>query len=167
MLYSRSDIRVSQCTLNKPIHYRGLGLRGRREVDLSLLPAPAGSGLHILRRDVEVTRGLITPEWRNVIETHPCTLLANEYGVNVSGFEPLLATLRGCGVDNALIEVNGPEIPGFDGSCAPMLAMIRRAGVIAQGMARNGIWIDHFVAVHYGEQYAFVEPATTPAKPGA
>jgi UDP-3-O-[3-hydroxymyristoyl] N-acetylglucosamine deacetylase len=163
MLYSRPDIRVSQCTLNQPIHCSGIGPQHRRQVTLDLLPAPVGSGIHVLRRDVDIARGLIASEWHNIVETHPRTLLANEHGVSVSGIEPLMAALRGCGIDNVLIEVNDCEIPLLDGSSASWVAMISRAGIIAQGMARYGMWIDDFVAVRSGEHYAFVKPSVMPA----
>jgi UDP-3-O-[3-hydroxymyristoyl] N-acetylglucosamine deacetylase len=90
-------------------------------------------------------------------------VLGNDYGVSISRVERVLAALRGCGVDNALIEVSGAEVPILDGSSAPIVEMINRAGVIAQGVARHGIWIDHFVAVRSGEHYAFVKPGRLPS----
>jgi len=162
MLYSHPDIRISQCTLDQPIHCTGIGPQHRRQVTIDLLPAPAGSGIHVLRRDVDISRGLIASDWHNVVETHPRTVLANEHGVSISGIEPLIAALRGCGVDNVLIEVSDSEIPLLDGSSASWVSMISRAGIIAQGVARYGMWIDDFVAVRSGEHYAFVKPSVMP-----
>ena len=162
MLYSQPDIRSVQCTLKQPIHCTGLGLHGDSEISMSLLPAPANSGVHFLRRDVDITRALITANWHNVVDTQPYTVLGNEYGVSIGQVGNLLAALRGCGVDNVLIEVSSSDLPVFDGSSAPLVAMINQAGVIAQGAARHGIWIDHFVAVRSGEHYAFIKPGAVP-----
>lgn len=129
---------------------------------MSLLPAPANSGVHFLRRDVDITRAVIPASWHNLFDLHPYTVLINEYGVSISKVEPLLAALRGCGVDNVLIEVSAGEVPILDGSSAPLVAMINQAGVTGQGAARQGIWIDQFVAVRSGEQYAFIRPAMMP-----
>jgi UDP-3-O-[3-hydroxymyristoyl] N-acetylglucosamine deacetylase len=162
MLYSRPDIRSVQCTLNEPIHCVGYSQHSRNKVSMSLLPAPANSGVHFLRRDVGIARALITASRHNVVDTHPYTVLANEYGVSIGNVGNLLAALRGCGVDNVLIEVSSGELPSFDGSSAPLVAMINQAGVVAQGAARHGIWIDHFVAVRSGEHYAFIKPGLMP-----
>jgi UDP-3-O-[3-hydroxymyristoyl] N-acetylglucosamine deacetylase len=163
MLYTRNDIRAIQGTLREEIQCTGHGLQSGNEVSLKILPAPANSGISFLRRDVEISRALISASWKNVFDTHPCTVLGNDYGVSISRVEHVLAALRGCGVDNALIEVSGAEVPILDGSSAPIVEMINRAGVIAQGVARHGIWIDHFVAVRSGEHYAFVKPANLPS----
>jgi UDP-3-O-[3-hydroxymyristoyl] N-acetylglucosamine deacetylase len=163
MLYTRNDIRAIQGTLREEIQCTGHGLQSGNEVSLKILPAPANSGISFLRRDVEISRALISASWKNVFDTHPCTVLGNDYGVSISRVERVLAALRGCGVDNALIEVSGAEVPILDGSSAPIVEMINRAGVIAQGVARHGIWIDHFVAVRSGEHYAFVKPANLPS----
>ena len=163
MLYTRTDIRAIQGTLRHEIRCTGYGLHGGNEVTLKILPAPANSGIFFLRRDVEISRALIPASWHNLFDTHPYTVLGNEFGVSISKVEHLLAALRGCGVDNALIEVSSGEVPILDGSSAPLVAMINHAGVIAQGVARQGIYIEHFVAVRSGEHYAYVKPGNLPS----
>ena len=163
MHYSRPEINTFQCTLNEPIHCSGTGLHDAEEASLTLLPAPPDSGTHFLRRDIDITRALIPSRWGSIVETHPDTLLGNEYGIGVHGVEPLLAALRGCGVDNVLIEIKGYEVPSFDGSCAPWLQMINKAGVIAQEAARQFIWMDRIVAVRIGEHYASIMPGLLPS----
>ena len=163
MHYSRPETNTAQCTLNEPVHCTGIGLHDGQEVSLTLLPAPANSGTHFLRRDVDITRALIPASWRSIVETHPDTLLGNEYGIGVHGVETLLAALRGCGVDNVLIEINGYEVPNLDGSSASLLQMINRAGVIAQGAARQIIWVEKIIAVRIGEHYACIMPGLLPS----
>ncbi|MCP4303162.1 MAG: UDP-3-O-acyl-N-acetylglucosamine deacetylase [Gammaproteobacteria bacterium] len=162
MLYSRPDIRTNQCTLNQPIHCVGFGLHGGNRISLSLLPAPANSGIFFLRRDVEITRALIPASWHNLFDTHPYTVIGNEYGVSISKVEHVLAALRGCGVDNALIEVSSGELPIFDGSSAPLVDMINQAGVMAQNTPRQAIWVERFVGVRSGEHYAYIKPGLVP-----
>jgi UDP-3-O-[3-hydroxymyristoyl] N-acetylglucosamine deacetylase len=163
MLYSRQETNTAQCTLNEPVRCTGTGLHDGDEVSLTLLPAPPNSGTHFLRRDVDITRAVIPASWQSIVETHPDTLLSNEYGIGVHGVETLLAALRGCGVDNVLIEVSGYEVPNFDGSSAPLLQMINQAGVIAQNAARQIIWVDRMVAVRVGEHYACIMPGLLPS----
>ena len=163
MLYSRPETNTTQCTLNKPVHCSGTGMHGGRAVSLTLLPAPPHSGTHFLRRDVDITRAVIPANRDSIVETHPYTLLGNEYGISVHGVVTLLAALRGCGVDNVLIEVGGCELPNFDGSSAPLVQMINQAGVIAQGAARQIIWVDKTVAVRVGEHYASIIPGVLPS----
>lgn len=162
MLYSRPDIRTSQCTIGEAIHYDGIALHSGHRVSMSLFPAPANCGIHFLRRDVDIARGLVTATWHDVIATDPYIVLGNQYGITVSMVGHLLAALRGCGVDNVVIEISGGEVPVFDGSCAPLVAMINHAGVVAQSTPRQGIWIDHFISVRYGEHYAFLKPSLVP-----
>ena len=77
-----------------------------------------------------------------------CTVLSNDDGVEIKTVEHLMAALRGCGVDNAIVEVDGPEVPAMDGSAAPFVAMIERAGTIAQDRPRRAIKVLKPVRVH-------------------
>jgi UDP-3-O-[3-hydroxymyristoyl] N-acetylglucosamine deacetylase len=163
MYYSRPETNTAQCTLNEPVHCSGTGLHDGHEASLTLMPAPPNSGTHFLRRDVDITRAVIPASWQSIVETHPDTLLSNEYGIGVHGVETLLATLRGCGVDNVLIEISGYEVPNFDGSSAPLLQMINQAGVITQNAARQIIWVDRMVAVRVGDHYACIMPGLLPS----
>jgi len=163
MHYSRAEINEAQCTLGEAVHGSGVGLHYGDEVSLSLLPAPPNSGTHFLRRDVDITRALIPASLESIAETDPDTLLNNEHGIGVHGVESLLAALRGCGVDNVVIEVNGYELPDFDGSSLPLLQMINRAGVVAQPAARQILWVEQQVTVRIGEHYACIKPGRLPS----
>lgn len=163
MHYSRPQLNKAQCTLNEQVQSTGIGLQYGEEVSLTLTPAPPNSGTHFLRRDVDITRALIPASWQSIVETGPDTLIGNEYGIGVQGIEAVLAALRGCGIDNVVIETDGFELPCFDGSSAPLLQMINRAGVIAQGACRQIIWIDRFISVRIGEHYACIQPGLLPS----
>lgn len=163
MEYAKSNANeLSQHTINEKVHCVGLGLHSGHSVSMTLYPAAPNTGICFLRRDVEPEHMLIRASWKNVVDTHLCTVLGNEYGVTISTVEHLLAALRGCGVDNLLIEINGDEVPILDGSSAPLVNLINQAGIVSQRLPRFGIWIKHPIEVRQGERYAILTPSEVP-----
>ena len=162
MQYTDKDLRHFQGTLAEPIHFVGDAKLNHRRVSVSLLPAPVGSGIHFLRRDVDIERALVTATWRDVVNTHPTTKLSNRHGIGVRGAEPLLAALRICGIDNLLIELNAGDLPPLGDSNGTLLSMIRQAGVIAQDLPRWGLWMDDYIEVRFGEHFAYIKPGPEP-----
>ncbi len=153
MVYSKPAIGTSQCTINESIHYGGVGLHSGHKVSMSLHPATPHSGIFFVRKDVQSDHAFIRASWRNVVDTRLCTVLGNEHGITISTVEHLLAALRGCGVDNVLIEISSDEVPILDGSSAPLVKMIKQANVSAQRVPRYGIWIERPIEVRQGERY--------------
>ena len=86
-------------------------------------PAGINTGIHFIRKDIPVAERLILARWDNVTDTQQCTVISNQYGVSVRSVEHLMAALYGCGIDNALVELDGPEVPAMDGSSAPFVAL--------------------------------------------
>ena len=162
MVYSKPAIGTSQCTINESIHYVGVGLHSGHKVSMSLHPATPNSGIFFVRKDVQSDHAFIRASWRNVVDTRLCTVLGNEHGVTISTVEHLLAALRGCGVDNLMIEINSDEVPILDGSCAPLVKLIKKAGIVAQRVPRYGIWIERPVEVKQGERYSILTPSDVP-----
>jgi UDP-3-O-[3-hydroxymyristoyl] N-acetylglucosamine deacetylase len=158
MVYSNPASGVFQCTINDAIHYVGIGLHSGHKVSMKLLPAPPNHGILFVRKDVEVDHASIPASWHNVVDTRMCTVLGNDHGVTLSTVEHLLAALRSCGVDNLLIEINGDEVPILDGSSAPLVELINRAGIVSQQLPRYGIWIEKPIEVRQGESYALLTP---------
>ena len=142
MVYLKPAIGTSQCTINESIHYIGIGLHSGHKVSMNLHPASPNSGICFVRTDVDRDHSFIRASWRNVVDTRLCTVLGNEHGITISTVEHLLAALRGCGVDNVLIEISSDEVPILDGSSAPLVKMIKQTGVSAQRVPRYGIWIE-------------------------
>jgi len=103
---------------------------------MTLSAAAPDTGIVFRRSDVGVS---IPAVWTNAVEASLCTVLSNGEGVEVKTVEHLMAALRGCGVDNAIVELDGPEVPAMDGSAAPFVALIERAGTIAQNLPRRAI----------------------------
>jgi UDP-3-O-[3-hydroxymyristoyl] N-acetylglucosamine deacetylase len=162
MVYSKPAIRTYQSTLADEVSYVGIGLHSGHKVSMTLSPAPANSGIYFLRTDVNPDHALIHASWHNVVDTRMCTVLGNDHGVTLSTVEHLLAALRGCGVDNALVEINADEVPILDGSCAPLVEMIEGAGVVDQRLPRSAILIEKPIEVWQGERYAVLAPAEWP-----
>ncbi|MCB9991899.1 MAG: UDP-3-O-acyl-N-acetylglucosamine deacetylase [Rhodospirillales bacterium] len=132
---------MQQQTLAKAIDVNGIGLHSGAQVRLSLKPAPAGHGIVFVRTDVTDRDNVIPALWNKVVDTRLCTVIANEDGVSVGTIEHLMAALRGCGIDNLRIELDGPEVPVMDGSAAPFVEKIDEAGIRMQGKARRVIKI--------------------------
>ncbi len=162
MVFSDPVIGTSQCTINEPIYYVGIGLHSGHKVSMNLYPAPPNSGIGFVRKDVKADQAFIKASWRNVVDTRLCTVLGNDHGVTISTVEHLLAALRGCGVDNLLIEISSDEVPILDGSSAPIVNLIKKAGVISQRVSRYGIWIDSPIEVRQGERYSILKPSPVP-----
>ena len=162
MVYSKPACSILQCTISEIIHYVGVGLHSGHNVSMTLYPAAPNSGISFVRRDVEREHAVIHASWRNVVDTRLCTVLGNEHGVTIGTVEHLLAALRSCGIDNLLIELSGDEIPILDGSCAPLVEMINKAGVVSQRLPRYGIWIDRPIEVRQGERFAILSPSSLP-----
>lgn len=124
-----------QRTLRRPAGLSGVGLHSGAPVKLRVLPAPVDAGVRFRRTDVRDRNPEVLARWDCVSDTLLCTTLANEDGVKVATVEHLMAALAGCGVDNAVVELDGPEVPVADGSAEPFVAAIQRAGVIEQPAA--------------------------------
>jgi UDP-3-O-[3-hydroxymyristoyl] N-acetylglucosamine deacetylase len=147
-----------QHTLASEFTCVGRGLHGGHRVGMRILPAPPGTGIRFLRMDVDAGQRVVTAHWRNVVESELCTVIANEHGVTVRTVEHLLAALRGCEIDNAVIELDGPEVPIMDGSAAPFVSLLQRIGAVRQPAARRTLFIRQPVTVSNGDRYAMLLP---------
>ena len=150
---------VRQKTLGASIHGTGVGLHTGRKVSITLGPAPPDSGLVIKRSDIANGGSLIPLSWCHVVDSKLATTVGNEYGISVSTVEHVMAALAGCEVDNAIIQVDGPEIPIMDGSAAPFVKMIDRVGAIEQPAPRRAIKVLRAVRVEDEEKSLAILPA--------
>ncbi|MEX0351536.1 MAG: UDP-3-O-acyl-N-acetylglucosamine deacetylase [Paracoccaceae bacterium] len=121
-----------QHTLKAPVTFKGVGLHGGARVIMTLRPAAAGHGIWFKRTDIELGDAMVPAIYDRVERTPLCTKLVNDSGVSVSTVEHIMAALAGCGVHNALIEVDGPEVPIMDGSS---VAFVR--GIMAKGVRQQ------------------------------
>ncbi|MBM3441982.1 MAG: bifunctional UDP-3-O-[3-hydroxymyristoyl] N-acetylglucosamine deacetylase/3-hydroxyacyl-ACP dehydratase [Bacteroidetes bacterium] len=129
-----------QHTLREPVSVSGTGLHTGINVDMTLMPANPGFGIQFKRIDLP-GQPIIKADCDLVTDTSRGTTL-EENDTKVSTVEHVLAALVGMGVDNCLIEINGPEIPIIDGSSAPFVDIIDEAGILEQDAAKNWYTID-------------------------
>ncbi|MFD1157460.1 UDP-3-O-acyl-N-acetylglucosamine deacetylase [Roseovarius aestuarii] len=120
-----------QNTIKSPLSFDGVGLHSGTPVRLTVLPAPASHGVVFRRVDVVDASNEIPALWNHVRQSPLCTRLVNSDGVSVSTVEHIMAALVGCGVHNAVVEVNGPEVPILDGSSAVFVR-----GLLSTGLKR-------------------------------
>ncbi len=119
---------VKQRTIQKPVTVKGKGLHTGVEVELTFQPAPENFGFKFKRIDLE-GQPIISAIAENVVDTSRGTTI-EEKGVRVSTIEHTLAALHGLGIDNILMEVNGPETPIADGSSAYFVKALKEAGIV-------------------------------------
>jgi len=119
-----------QRTIAKPVSLKGNGLHSGVEVEVIINPAPENHGYQFKRTDVEGTP-IIRALAEYVKITERSTTIVDK-GASITTVEHLLAALYGLGVDNALMEINGPEVPIIDGSSKPFVSAILSAGIVEQ-----------------------------------
>ena len=149
----------NQKTLKDKIELKGVGLHNGIEATLKVKPLKANSGIVFKRIDIK-DNNIIHADFKNVIEPILCTKLQNSHGVSISTVEHLMAAFYGEGIDNALIEVNAPEIPIMDGSALEFVDAIRSVGTETQDEERKFIKVLKKVEVKDGPKFISIEPLT-------
>jgi len=118
---------LNQKTILKPISFNGVGLHSGVNVNLTLKPAEADTGILFKRIDLKKNNILI-PSFMNVSNTSLNTTISNNYGVKVSIIEHLMGAFFGLGVDNILVEIDNEEVPILDGSAKLFVEKIISSG---------------------------------------
>ncbi len=148
-----------QSTLRREATAVGVGLHSGRPARVVLRPAAAEHGIWFKRVDVRDRDNMVPALWDAVSDTTLNTRIANAAGVSVSTVEHLMAALAGMGVSNALVEIDGPEVPIMDGSAARFVELIRKAGLRSLDAPRRALRIRHRVEVADGDAFARLDPA--------
>lgn len=148
-----------QRTLKAAIGCIGTGVHSGRRVSLTLFPAPAGHGI-VFRRGDLADDVRVPARFDGVVDTRLCTVLCHpdDASIRIGTVEHLMAALAGAGIDNVLVEVDGPELPILDGSSAPFLFLIDCAGTIEQAAPRRTIRVLRPVQVTDGDALAELRP---------
>lgn len=147
---------IKQHTIGQVVWCSGIGLHSGRKASLVLKPAPIGHGIQFRRTDIPDSP-VISAHHHNVVDTFQATTIGAG-GATVSTVEHLMAALYGSRIDNVLVEVNGPEVPIFDGSAAPFVKMIRKAAIREQDEVRNYLTIKQPVTVAEGDSFIRATP---------
>jgi len=158
-----NDLQHEQ-TINTALDFQGIGLHSGVEVNLRLIPAPAGSGIVFRRSDLDNFE--IPATGRNVAKVSYATSLMRQ-GVLISTTEHLLSALIGLGVDNIIVEIDNLEVPILDGSALPYVSAILASGLKTQRRKREYIRIlkpievrenssagSKFIGVYPGDGYS-------------
>jgi len=156
---TRSAQAGRQTTLKDHVTVSGIGVHSGAPANLTLHPAEANTGIVFLRNgaDGQSDRELCA-NYRSVTATEFATVLGDHNGPAVSTTEHVMAALFGCGVDNAVVEVDGPEVPIMDGSAAPFVAAIDQVGIVALTEQRRYIQVLKTVRVSKGESFGELRP---------
>lgn len=153
---------LHQRTVKNIVRGEGIGLHSGETASFSILPAPPDTGIVFVRTDVS-PRVEIPATTDNVVHTVLATSLGKG-GHSIQTVEHLIAALAGIGVDNARVEVDGPEVPILDGSAEQFVELIQRAGgTIAQRVPKRFLVVKRAVTVtdETGEKFARLEPASS------
>ena len=156
-------------TVKTSVGCTGIGLHSGRDVRLTVLPAPAGTGILFRRIDLLKSAGpqdqasgleRITIAASPLVVTSATlgTVLTNRFGVSVSTVEHLLAAFAGFGITNAIVELDGPEVPIVDGSAAPFIEMIQSVGLRDLSAEQQVYVLDKPVQVKLGESVITAVP---------
>ena len=148
-----------QHTLKSAAVFDGLGLHSGKPVRMVVHPAATDSGVWFKRTDLDTGDVLIPARWDAVVPSKLCTLIANPSGVSVSTIEHIMAALAVCAIHNALIEIDGPEVPILDGSAVPFVDRFLAVGIVAQDAPVRAIRVRKAVEVRDGEAVARLEPS--------
>lgn len=148
-----------QATLKQSFSLVGAGLHSGRPVRMTVRPATADSGVVFVRVDVKQGDNEIAARFDAVNDTQLCTRITNDNGVEVSTVEHLMAAFAGCGVHNAVVELDGPEVPIMDGSSARFVLEILSAGVVQLDTQVKILRILKPVSVRDGRAFAEISPS--------
>ncbi len=149
---------TSQHTLREPVRFEGPGLHTGKTVEMTVRPAETDSGIQFVRTDLDRHHPVRVGVDSVRSDEARQTALAVGEGL-VRTIEHLMAVFHGLGIDNAVVEVDGEEIPGMDGSARDFVQEILRSGLITQDRPRQFIEIEEPIYIDRGDQSLIVLPA--------
>lgn len=150
-----------QTTIKSPISFGGKGLHSGAPATVTIRPASVHHGIWFSRTDVTEGDHLIPARWDAVNRSPLCTKLENASGLSVSTVEHLMAALAGCGIHNALIEIDGPEVPILDGSAVPFVRGFMQRGIRSLSEPVMAFEVLNTVTVTEGDATATLSPSDT------
>ncbi len=146
-----------QRTLKDEVGCTGIGLHTGEKVNLKIKPAPVNTGIRFFRTDLDGYPA-VNAQFENVIDTFLATTIGSN-GCRISTVEHLLAALFGLGIDNALVELDGPEVPIMDGSAAPFIFLLKSAGIKEQKAPKRFIIIKKRFCIRDGNRSVAIYPS--------
>ncbi len=147
-----------QTTLAREVALKGVGVHAGVEATLTLKPASANTGIVFSRSFADSAPRTAAVNWKSVQATDLATVLGDRSGALVSTVEHLLAAFSGLGVDNALVEIDGPEVPILDGSAARFVEAVDQAGLTTLSARRKYLKVLKPVRVENGSSFGELRP---------
>ena len=148
-----------QHTLAGEACFEGVTLHKGCAGKMLIKPALPSHGIVFKRTDVKAPENLVRASWDNVSDTALCTTVSNQSGLKVSTIEHLMAAFSGCGIDNALVEINCAEVPIMDGSARPFVDMFEEIGLRQQQASRRFIKILKPIEIQEKDAWIELSPA--------
>ena len=153
-------MRENQRTIKQEIWCSGIGIHSGDTIQMGILPAEANAGIVFMRSDL-TCNNVIPALFNYVIDATMCTAIANEHGVSVSTIEHIMSALWGCGIDNAIIQVCGKEVPIMDGSSSFFVDLLHKQGIEEQNATRKIVRIAETIHVTHGDKSITIEPSNS------
>ena len=150
---------IFQKTISKSVELEGIGLHSGVKTKIKILPAKVNTGIVFKRIDIKKDN-LIEANYKNVFSARLCTSLKNKSNISISTVEHLMAAFYMIGIDNALIEVNGPEIPIMDGSSKNFVETIKNVGLETLNGKRKFLKILRTIENQEGEKLIAIKPSS-------
>ncbi len=150
-----------QTTIKAPVTFTGIGLHSGVRARMTVRPASANYGIWFRRTDVAEKDSMVAAHYAAVTPSRLCTVIENPQGISVSTIEHVMAALAGCGIHNALIEIDGGEVPILDGSASPFVAGILSKGIRTLDSSLRVFEVARTVEVRDGAVFARLDPAET------
>jgi UDP-3-O-[3-hydroxymyristoyl] N-acetylglucosamine deacetylase len=149
---------MNEKTIQYEVSCSGIGLHSGEKIQMKLSPSAEGTGILFCRTDLGGV--LIPANISHVVSTHLSTTIGLE-GATVQTIEHLLAAISAFGIDNLIIELDGPEVPILDGSAAPFAELLSEAGIVDQKKAKRVAQVVEPVTVLDKGRHVTLSPAST------
>ncbi len=149
---------LNQKTINKNIVFKGIALHSGKMVKMEIKPSQPNTGIIFKRTDLK-SNNIIIPGIFNVSSAIFCTTISNDYGVKISTIEHLMGAFYGMGIDNALVEVDGDELPILDGSAKLYVQEIIHSGIVSSNSPIKVIKIENKITLREGKKFISFEPS--------
>lgn len=156
-----------QHTVSDDVVFEGVGLHSGQVIHMVLKPADENTGVVFVRTDITDKDNVVPARWDRVVQSQLCTLIENDDKVQIGTIEHLMAALRGCGVDNVIVELDGSEVPIMDGSSEMFVQAIDAVGVDMQDAPRRAIKVLKTVSVEEDGKTVSLSPANEAIFSGA
>tara|TARA_B100001741_G_scaffold41577_1_gene29779 strand:- start:807 stop:1727 length:921 start_codon:yes stop_codon:yes gene_type:complete len=149
---------LNQKTIKKTITFEGVALHSGKLVNMQIKPSQANTGIIFKRTDLK-NNNIVIPGIFNVSSALFCTTISNDYGVKISTIEHLMGAFYGTGIDNALVEVDGDELPILDGSAQHYVDAIDKSGLEISNLPIKVIKIEKEINFKDGNKFISLEPS--------